>query len=80
MIFAFGIIQKMILLYYMVILYTMNKRTCGYCYSDKHIISFQQMFACMYCKKTINRCDICNLYCHNMCLKMFDSMLSLNSV
>ena len=56
----------------------MKSITCGSCYSDQDIIYIQQTFVCKSCKVPIVRCDICGLYCHNMCLTMFDQMLKLD--
>jgi hypothetical protein len=56
-----------------------NKIVCPYCYSYENIVYAYQKFICTECKKIITRCDICNYYCHNQCLNIFDKALSISN-
>ena len=55
----------------------MNRIKCCYCYSDKYITYSYQNFICKNCNKILSKCDICNLYCNNTCLSLFDKILTL---
>ncbi len=53
------------------------KINCYSCYSSDNITYFQFTFMCKKCKIILKKCDICNMYCNNKCLEIFDKALTL---
>lgn len=50
---------------------------CFLCYSADNIIYTNTVFICKKCNTVIKKCDICNLYCGNKCLDLFDKCLTI---
>ncbi len=55
----------------------MNNIICPYCCTSDDVIYAYQNFICKSCKKIIKHCDICNYYCQDKCLSIFDEVLTL---
>ena len=56
----------------------MKNIVCPHCYSNKYITYAYQNFICKGCRKIMDRCEICNYYCHNQCLSIFEKVLNIN--
>lgn len=50
---------------------------CYNCISKDDIIQYKNNYFCKKCKILLKKCDICDLYCNDMCLDIFTKSLKL---
>ncbi len=50
---------------------------CFLCYSADNIIYTNTIFVCKKCNTVVKKCDICDLYCGDKCLDLFDKCLTI---
>ena len=50
---------------------------CFLCYSADNIIYTRTLFICKKCNIPIKKCDICDFYCDDKCLDLFDKCISI---